>query len=212
MDHQTQPPQPSPEVSNSSAVSPSRSPGRPPVLDHKKRRQILAVLANGNSRRTAALYVGCSPGTITQTIRRDPEFAEEVARAERTADIELVRAIRDAAREGKYWRAAAWLLERRNPADFLLRRPDTFTLEELEERVGAMANLVAQAVPAEYHDRIAKQLGQFGDTVAAWTQPVGSLTSDSLRPESPGDSAAPHQATQLSPGEPSADEEGAAAE
>ena len=37
---------------------------RPPVLDDAKRREILAILAVGCSRRAAAQYVGCAPRTI----------------------------------------------------------------------------------------------------------------------------------------------------
>ena len=34
--------------------------GRPPTLDDNKRRQIIAILANGSSRRVAARVVGCT--------------------------------------------------------------------------------------------------------------------------------------------------------
>jgi len=62
------------------------------VLDSTRRRTIIALLANGNSRRTAARYVGCSPATITRTAARDPEFAKQVARAEVTAAFSRILA------------------------------------------------------------------------------------------------------------------------
>ena len=40
------------------------------TLDDEKRRQLLALLNKGCSRRTAAIAVGCSPGTITRTAGR----------------------------------------------------------------------------------------------------------------------------------------------
>jgi len=43
------------------------------VLDAAKRQKILALVANGSSRRTAARYVGCEPSTIGRTAMRDPE-------------------------------------------------------------------------------------------------------------------------------------------
>ncbi|NLX98955.1 MAG: hypothetical protein GXY83_22650, partial [Rhodopirellula sp.] len=38
--------------------------------------------------------------------------------------------------------AAAWLLERRNPADFALRPPQTFTAEQVAAQVATMAKLI----------------------------------------------------------------------
>lgn len=83
--------------------------GRPPVLDERKRRIVLALLANGSSQRVAARYVGCSPSTIANTIDRDPEFADVMAQAEQNSEIEALRLLRNAARKDRYWRAAAWL-------------------------------------------------------------------------------------------------------
>ena len=145
-----------------SQASPSaalqRTPGRRPLLDDDKRTQILAILTNGSSRRIAAHYVGCSPGTITHTAQRDPQFADQLARAEQTAEIELVRSIRNAARQEKYWRAAAWLLERRNPADFALRPPQTFTAEQFEAQVAAMAKLILDLLPPDWQAKILQEL------------------------------------------------------
>ena len=107
--------------------------GRPPVLDEEKRRKIIAVLANGSSRRVAANYVGCAPSTITRTTLRDPEFAVAVAEAEQNTEIDSLRRVRNAARNDRYWRAAAWLLERRNPQDFAQRPPHSFTDEQIAQ-------------------------------------------------------------------------------
>ena len=59
------------------AQQPNRG-GRPPSLDEAKRRKIIALLANGSSRRVAARVVGCAHSTITRTAERDPEFAADV--------------------------------------------------------------------------------------------------------------------------------------
>ena len=45
--------------------------GRPVCLDENKRRKIIALLANGSSRRVAARYVGRSPSTIHRTMLRE---------------------------------------------------------------------------------------------------------------------------------------------
>ncbi len=105
--------------------------GRPPVLDEQKRRIIIALLANGSSRRMAAHYVRCSPATLVRTMDRDPDFAAAVAQAEESTEIDALRRIRNASRNERYWRAAAWLLERRNPQEFAQRPPRAFTDEQI---------------------------------------------------------------------------------
>jgi hypothetical protein len=105
--------------------------GRPTVLDEEKRRKIIAMLANGSSRRMAAAYAGCAHSTLARTICRDPQFAAAVADAEKNTEIEALHRIRKASRNERYWRAAAWLLERRNPQDFAQRPPHAFTDQQL---------------------------------------------------------------------------------
>lgn len=76
--------------------------GRPPILDETKRRKILALLANGSSRRVAARVAGCSHTTIARTAQRDPDFAAELDAAEHNAEIEALRQIRKAAKTDRY--------------------------------------------------------------------------------------------------------------
>ena len=101
------------------------------VLDAGKRERIVALVANGSSRRVAARFLGCSPSTITRTAARDPLFAEQLARAEENVEVGSLGTIRRAAGQEKYWRAAAWLLERRNPDDFGHRPPGTYTADQV---------------------------------------------------------------------------------
>jgi hypothetical protein len=105
--------------------------GRPPVLDDNKRRKIIAIIANGSSRRVAARIVGCAHSTITRTAVRDPEFAVELDAAEHSAEVEALRNLRHAARTDRYWRAAAWLLERKNPQEFAARGPTVLSLDQI---------------------------------------------------------------------------------
>ena len=97
--------------------------GRPPVLDDAKRREILAILTVGCSRRAAAKYVGCAPATIANTAARDPEFAEQLRQAESKAEVGYLKNIRKAAKKEQYWRAAAWALERKYPERVRPPRP-----------------------------------------------------------------------------------------
>jgi len=133
--------------------------GRPPALDHVKRREILAILAMGCSRRTAARYVGCSPRTIQNTADRDPEFAAQLRHAEHASEIEYLQRIRNAAKKEQYWRAAAWALERINPEDFAQRPPRSLTLEETRDLLAQLADLLLAELPVGKHrKRVIKSL------------------------------------------------------
>lgn len=120
--------------------------GRPPVLDAVKRGTILAILTMGSSRRIAAAYVGCNVSTIRNTALRDPVFAEELGRAENQAEIGYLQNIQKAAKKEQYWRAAAWVLERRNPQDYALRGPDTVTIAQLQELLAQVAQTILTPV------------------------------------------------------------------
>jgi len=135
------------------------APGRPPVLDPDKQQQIIALLTVGCSRRIAARHVGCSPSTITRTAARDPKFADQVARAETNLDVELVGAIRQAAQNDRYWRAAGWLLERRNPHDFIKRPPRSYTPEQVIQLLVATLDTLRDAIPRSQRNQAIQTLG-----------------------------------------------------
>ena len=149
-------------MSTSPTPSPEPVPAEPIssrlVLDEKKKAKIIALAANGSSRRMAARYVGCAPSTITRTLARDSEFREKLAAAEQNADIDALRALRVAARKPRYWRAAAWLLEHRHPDDFALRKPDTYTAEEFAYCIGMVMETIVKDLPEENYQRAMKKI------------------------------------------------------
>ena len=81
--------------------------------------RILEALSSGQTRRIAAACGGVSDDTLRRWIQTDPELSLRVSAAESQAEMALVTCIRNAA--GHDWRAAAWLLERRDPANWSLR-------------------------------------------------------------------------------------------
>jgi hypothetical protein len=97
------------------------------ALDAVKRATVVALIRLGASRRMAAGQVGCSHRTIARTAARNPRFAAELAAAESRADAKSLRLIDRATDQEKYWRAAAWVLERRDPEEFGQRKPNTYT-------------------------------------------------------------------------------------
>lgn len=135
--------------------------GRPPALDEDKRRLVLAILAVGCSRRTAAKYVGCAHTTIQRTALRDPEFAKQLECAEGMAELGYLKNIQAAARKEQYWRAAAWVLERRHPQEWGPRSPNVLTPEEVHQLLAALARIVIEEVPvAAYRKNVLKRLGR----------------------------------------------------
>jgi len=133
--------------------------GRKSTLDDGKRREILAILSVGCSQTVAARYVGCSPSTIRRAAERDAEFAAKLHRAQRNAEVSLVKNIRAAAKKEQYWRAAAWALERGFPEKYARRGPDVITAEQLAEILAQLAERIARHVPvAVYRKDIAKDV------------------------------------------------------
>jgi len=118
------------------------------------------MLANGSSLRVAARYVGCASTTITRTAARDPQFAADLARAEQNAEIEALRLLRRAARKERYWRAAAWLLERKNPDDFAPRQPTLFTKEQLAQVSLSIMLYLTDDMPDEKFEEVLNRLDE----------------------------------------------------
>lgn len=131
------------------------------ALDAVKKREILAIVSVGCSRRTAARYVGCSHTTIGNTARRDGEFGRQLRRAERQAEIAFMKSIGQAALKPQYWRAAAWALERLNPHDFARRNPQVVTLDQVARLLAQFAELVVAEVPSASRQRVLARLRRF---------------------------------------------------
>ncbi|NLY01270.1 MAG: hypothetical protein GXY83_34705 [Rhodopirellula sp.] len=121
-------------------------------FDEVARREVLAIIRNGNSRRVAARYIGCAPSTITRAAARDPEFAAELSRAESMVEIHALQAIRSAASTDRYWRAAAWLLERRSPSDFARKSDGRYTVAEVFEILARVLAALGERIPSEQRE------------------------------------------------------------
>jgi hypothetical protein len=143
-------------------------PGRRPVLDEMKQREILAIVSVGCSRRTAARYVGCSVSTIQNTAERDEKFADKLLQAESKAVVKLMKNINEAAKKAQYWRAAAWALERLNPEEYASPHPDVITTEQISQLMSHFSQIVVEEVPVDaYCKKIIKRLGDLGKMISA---------------------------------------------
>jgi hypothetical protein len=138
--------------------------GRPQVLNEAKKQNIIHLLSVGCSRSTAAHYVNCDPKTIYNTARRDPDFAERVARAENTAEFVFLTRIREAGKEPRYWRSAAWGLERMFPDRFGSRSPDSVTPQQLAVFIGRLSEILVEEIPvAKFRKMVLARLNKFMD-------------------------------------------------
>jgi hypothetical protein len=133
----SQPPAPTPNP---------RKPGRPRALDDAKRREICALISAGCGIEGAAKYVGCAASTIRREGVRNPEFGDALRRAQLSAELAPLQLMRGFAR--KYWRAAAWLLERTNPQRFAKQNVRFLKPEQLNEYTEIMGAIIRD----EIHD------------------------------------------------------------
>jgi hypothetical protein len=131
------------------------------VLDDKKRELVLSIISNGSSLRVAAQSVGCSPATITRTAQRDPNFSSRLDRAEHNLEITALRSIQNAAQQERYWRAAAWILERKNPDDFTIPNPKYVKPEQVHELVSSIVHLLTEDIPEINIRRARQRLDEF---------------------------------------------------
>jgi len=134
--------------------------GPKPSLDDARQREVLAILTVGGNRQVAAHYVGCHPCTIYRTALRDPEFGRALSQAETRHEISHLNNINCAAKEAKYWRAAAWMLERKYPTRYGKRKPTALSAEQLATVLSQFADILVEELPdPEIRQRIMKRVG-----------------------------------------------------
>lgn len=137
--------------------SPNRR-GAKPVLDEMKKRRIVALLANGCTRCTAARVVQCSPSTIQRTAERDPVFGQQVAQAEQGQEIWSASTVTRVCREDKYWRAAAWVLERRSPEVYGKPQPGKYSGRDVLRILGEVLDAIDDDLTPELRRRIGDKI------------------------------------------------------
>jgi hypothetical protein len=132
---------------------------RPHVLDEAKKSKILALLKSGCGRLTTAAAVNCDPRTIAREARRDPQFAGQLALAEREHALTHLLNLNRAGTQPQYWRASAWILERVLPNEYGKTKPNVVTADQLTALVTEIAEMIVEEVPVDaYRKRIIKRL------------------------------------------------------
>jgi len=117
------------------------------TLTPQERDEILTLLSAGYSRTTAAQYIHRLPKTLKREIQEDPKFAEQVAKAEEGSEVFYLSCIRRAAMKEQYWRAAAWVLERRLPDRYGAKKPESLTAEKVQKFLEKCIQIIAEELP-----------------------------------------------------------------
>jgi hypothetical protein len=123
--------------------------GRAEVLTVEKREQIVGLIALGASNRMAAMHAGCAPNTIRNTAERHPAFQTQIDSARVRPEVNSLKKLNKAGDETRHWRLHAWMLERRWPEQFALRKPGTVTTLQMHELLEKVMAIVMQEVSKE---------------------------------------------------------------
>lgn len=96
--------------------------GRPGTVMEEAREKVLQYISRGMTRRAACAMVGIHENTIRrwELDEEDSEFGERLRLAGLLAQAHWEESIHTAAHDD--WRAAAWLLERRDPENWSKRQ------------------------------------------------------------------------------------------
>jgi hypothetical protein len=105
------------------------------MLTEEQMDQICLILSCGCDRETAAGVAECTVIDIGRALAEIPRFAVRVRRAEANAEFRHMQNILNATKDGKYWRASVWWLERRSPERFARRPAGAITPHQLEQAV-----------------------------------------------------------------------------
>ena len=128
------------------------------LLDETRRREVLAFLMLGSSRKQAAKYAGCSLASISRTEREDSDFAKRLRKAESRVEADCLKSLHQAVTQEQQWRAATWLLERLNPEMFGKRNPRSVSVQECSQFFRTLSELITQQVPSRYRSKLLKEL------------------------------------------------------
>ena len=162
-------------MSTASATPATSRVGRPRRLDDAKRREICALVSAGCGITGAAQYVHCAPATIHKERKRNPEFRDQLHRAELAAQMNPLCAMQQAVRT--HSRAAAWMFERVQPERFGRQRPTVFGHKQLQALVDEITNIIRDEVLHDpTRDRLERRIiaAMRYAMYAAWeTSPVG---------------------------------------
>ncbi len=139
----------------------------------KNKGTLKAMVSFGCDREMAAKGVGWTVHELIQVLRDDPEFAEELLRAEGHAEFQRMRLLHEATKDEKNWRAATWWLERRGQRRYSTRHVKAVTSAEIQEFIAKLVDMVFADVTREFdRERLVTSLTALA---RAWEEDVREM-------------------------------------
>ncbi|QDT70484.1 hypothetical protein MalM25_34320 [Planctomycetes bacterium MalM25] len=137
------------------------------MLTDEQKREALLIASVGCDRETAAKYIGCSLQQLNATAYGEPDFAEQLRRAEAGCELAHMRNIQQAARDERHWRASVWWLERRLPERYARRDAGAVGRRDLvgflSKLSGDLAGLLRDT---EDRERVLNRLKEAGESLS----------------------------------------------
>ncbi|QDT74953.1 hypothetical protein [Lacipirellula limnantheis] len=125
------------------------------VMTPERRAKLCELLAESHTLEEASEAIGVSIRTVQRERKRDEDFDHEVLLAlQKTPDP--LQLMEQAAR--KHWRAAAWLLERRNPEEYARKPVNATSAKKVATALRFVQEMALEAVPAELHEVLYKHV------------------------------------------------------
>ena len=125
------------------------------IMTPERRAKLCELLAESHTLEEASEAIGVSIRTVQRERKRDEDFDHEVLLAlQKTPDP--LQLMEQAAR--KHWRAAAWLLERRNPEEYARKPVNTTSAKKMAAALRFVQEMALEAVPAEFHKVLYKHV------------------------------------------------------
>jgi len=118
------------------------------IMTPARREKLCELLAESHTIEEASEAIGVSIRTVQRERKRDEDFDHEVLLAlQKTPDP--LKLMEQAART--HWRAAAWLLERRNPEEYARKPVNTTSPKKVAAALRFVQEAALAAMPAEFH-------------------------------------------------------------
>jgi len=121
-------------------------------LSDEQKNEFCSIVLLGCDRVTASRYLGCTLRQLQKALQQDPQFAEQLARAEATPELMHMRNLQNAAKDEKHWRISVWWLEHCAPERYARRNPDAISAAQLRQIIKQLSDAIAGEV-ANQDDR-----------------------------------------------------------
>ena len=109
--------------------------------------KVLENLREGMTRAAAATQSGISKATFYRWMDADEEFREDVEAAVDFAEAVMVSQIKTMGHSREDWRAIAWLLERRFPDRWGLKREVEVAVSQKSDGIAEVKAMIEQTTP-----------------------------------------------------------------